>query len=106
MIQTVSWYIEIMFANIAFASGELETGVTTLMNKIFEYLVQPFLGFLFMLALVMFMYGVFRFVGTSDKSSDDAQKGRQHMLWGVIGMFVMMSVFGIIRVILQTLGMS
>ncbi len=74
------------------------------MERVFQVLPQPFIGLLFAIALVMFLYGMMRFVASNDKSSEDAQKGRRHMLWGIIGMFIMMSVFGIMRLILSTLG--
>lgn len=95
-----------MFPLIAFANTSLSTDVASFMERVYEVLLQPFIGLLFTLALVMFLYGMVRFVSTSDKSSDDASKGRQHMLWGIIGMFIMMSVFGIMRLIISTLGIQ
>lgn len=94
-----------MFPHIAFAQN-LEGDVASFMERVFQVLLQPFIGLLFAVALVMFLYGMMRFIGTTDKSSEDAKKGRQHMLWGIIGMFVMMSVFGIMRLILNTLGID
>lgn len=94
-----------MFPLIAHAEN-LEAGVATFMQRVIEVLVQPFLGLLFTVALVLFLYGMFRLVASTDKSSDDSNKGKQHMLWGIIGMFVMISVFGIMRLILSTLGVQ
>lgn len=37
-------------------------------------------------------------------NTEKAQEGRQHMLWGIIGMFIMVSVFGIMRILINTLG--
>ena len=95
-----------MFPNIALAAGTLTANAEAFRDRAMIVIVQPLIGFMFALALVMFLYGVMRFVATSDKSSDDANKGRQHMLWGIIGMFVMAAVFGIMRLILRTLGMD
>ncbi len=94
-----------MFPLIAFAQ-DLEGNVATFMERVFQVLLQPFIGLMFTLALVMFLYGMMRLVAATDKSSEDATKGRQHMLWGIIGMFIMMSVFGIMRLILSTLGID
>lgn len=94
-----------MFPRIAFAQ-ELTENVASFMDRVFEVLLQPFIGLLFTLALVLFLYGMMRSVTATDRSSEDAKKGRQHMLWGIIGMFVMMSVFGIMRLILNTLGID
>ena len=44
--------------------------------------------------------------GTDDAPGDEELRttSKSHMLYGVIGMFIMMSVFGIMRVILNSLG--
>ncbi len=94
-----------MFPLIAFAQN-LEGDVASFMERVFQVLLQPFIGLLFTIALVMFLYGMMRSLGSGDKSSEDATKGRQHMLWGILGMFVMISVFGIMRLILSTLGID
>ena len=87
------------FINVAYADiGELVKRV----NKV---ILNPFIAFLFAVALVYFIYGVFEFLANA--SNEDARtKGKQHMLWGVIGMFIMMAVFGIIQIIMTTLGIT
>lgn len=57
------------------------------------------------LALVTFMYGVVEFIAHADDENKRAE-GRKFMLWGVIGMFVMLSVFGILGVLSNTLGLN
>jgi hypothetical protein len=91
-----------MFFNIAFAQGALEAKAASLMDNLFAVLIQPFLGFFFVLALVLFLYGVMIFIANPDKSSEDSNNGKKHMLWGIAGMFIMISVFGIMRLILNT----
>jgi hypothetical protein len=95
-----------MFPYIAYAQSSLEGDVASFMDRVFAVLLQPFLGFLFVLALVLFLYGMMTFIADSDKNSEDSKKGRQHMLWGIAGMFIMISVFGIMRLILNTLGIE
>ncbi|MBP6926020.1 MAG: NADH-quinone oxidoreductase subunit J, partial [Candidatus Pacebacteria bacterium] len=91
-----------MFFNIAFAQGTLEGNVANFMDRAFTVLVQPFLGLMFAVALVLFLYGVMIFIANTDKSSEDSNNGKKHMLWGIVGMFIMISVFGIMRLILNT----
>ena len=58
---------------------------------------------LFAAAVLVFLYGVFEYV--KDSGSEDARStGRNHMLWGVVGMFIMISAFGIMRIIMNTIG--
>lgn len=95
-----------MFPRIVFAQETLESNVASFMEKIFDVLVQPALIFFFTLALVLFLWGMMVFLTSTDKNAEDSQKGKQHMLWGIIGMFVMMAVFGIMRLIISTLGID
>ncbi len=60
---------------------------------------------MFAVALIVFVYGVFEYVRQSD-SSDERAKGTQHMLWGIVGMFIMISVFGIMKLIMGSFGIS
>ncbi len=77
--------------------------VETLIGNINQYIVNPFIVLLFAVALVYFLFGVFKFLSNSD-SSDEREKGKQHMLWGIVGMFIMMAVFTIMHILANTLG--
>jgi len=48
---------------------------------------------------VEFLFGV-------SQGSDKKEDGKQHMLWGVIGMFIMVAAMAIIRLILNTFGLD
>ena len=50
------------------------------------------------LAVAYFLYGVMKFV--RDQSSEYAQvEGKRHMVWGVVGIAIMVSVWGILNFI-------
>ncbi len=51
----------------------------------------------------MFIYGIFQFIKNSD-SDTERETGRKNMLYGIIGMVIMISVFGIIRIVTGTIG--
>jgi hypothetical protein len=56
-------------------------------------------------AMAVFFWGVFEFVSKS--GSDEARdKGKRNMLWGIIGLFIMIGVFGIVQIILGTFGIE
>lgn len=57
------------------------------------------------MAVAYFIYGIFEFVKDSDKP-EARQTGARHMLWAVIGMFIMVAVFFLMKLILGTLGIS
>lgn len=67
-----------------------------LVDKIVSYIVNPFIELLFGIAFIVFLWGVFQFIwGASDpKKRED---GRKHMIWGIIGLFIMLTAYGILN---------
>jgi hypothetical protein len=55
--------------------------------------------------MVYFLWGGFLFIRGAD-SEEDRNVGRRHMIYGIIGMFIMLSVFGIINILLGTFGIA
>lgn len=60
--------------------------------KVIDYLVLMVLA----LALVFFLWGMTQFIRNAD-SEEGRKNGKQVMLWGLIALFVMTSVWGIIH---------
>jgi hypothetical protein len=78
-------------------------GVTTLLGKINEHVINPLVVLLFAVAFVQFVIGLFKFFG-SRENAEELQTGKRHMLWGIIGMAIMVSVFGIMNLLTNTIG--
>lgn len=57
-------------------------------------IINPGLAFLFVLATLYFLWGVFKFIRGAD-SDKEREIGGQHIMYGLIGLFVMVSVYGI-----------
>lgn len=69
-----------------------------IIQRITESILQPMVTFLMAAAVAYFLYGMMKFV--KDQSSEEAQgEGKKHMLWGVIGLAIMVSVWGILNFI-------
>ena len=66
-------------------------------------IINPFIKLLVALALIMFLWGVVEFVA---RSNDDTarEKGKKHIVWGIIGLFIMLSAFGILNLICNTIN--
>jgi ABC-type phosphate transport system permease subunit len=74
----------------------------TLVNNLETFVIWPITWFLFALALILFLWGVAEFL--IKFGSDEGQKaGKRHMLWGIIGMAIMMSAIGIFHLIGSTI---
>ena len=71
------------------------------LTKVNANILQPLINFLFALAIVFFLYGVFEFLMNSD-NEEKRITGRNHMIWGIVGLTIMIGVFGILNLIIKT----
>lgn len=76
-----------------------------LLQKATAEIINPIIQVLFAVALVTFVIGIFEFVRGADQP-DTRLKGQKHMIWGLVGLFIMMSVFTIITILMNTLGIT
>lgn len=82
-----------------------EASVTTLMKSINRVIINPLIVLLFALAMVYFIYGLVRYLLSPD-NEEVRKSSKTSMLWGIIGMFIMVSVFGILSLIMNTIGVK
>ncbi|TSC67785.1 MAG: Uncharacterized protein CEO19_54 [Parcubacteria group bacterium Gr01-1014_73] len=75
--------------------------VTAIIGKIEDAVVNPILILLFAVAFLVFIWGVFTYIVHADDPTKRSEGGKG-MIYGVIGMFIMFSVFGIINLIAST----
>lgn len=80
-----------------------EASIVTLMGSVNRVIINPLIVLLFALATVYFLYGIAQYLLNPD-SEEIRKSSKSHMLWGIIGMFIMVSVFGIMSLILNTWG--
>ena len=80
-----------------------EADIVTLMGSINRVIINPLIVFLFALAVVYFVYGLVKYLLTPD-NEEIRTSSKSHMLWGIFGMFIMIAVFGIMNILLKTVG--
>lgn len=77
--------------------------VERILNAISSGILIPLVNFLFVLATVVFLYGVIRYViAQSDQTK--ISDAKRIMMWGIIGMFIMVSAWGVIRLFCDFFG--
>ena len=79
--------------------GSGDTGVIGFLNTV----VVPVI---FALAFLVFVWGVVNYFFFSEADENKRVEGRQFILWGVIGMVVLFSVWGLVNLLLSTLGLT
>jgi hypothetical protein len=86
----------------AYAAG-LPAATQTLITKILDNIINPVISLMIAVAVLYFLWGVFVFIRNAD-SSEERKKGGLHMLWGSIGLFIMVAAYGILNLILGTIN--
>lgn len=82
----------IAYAPVAYATHL--AFVQTITDKV----LRPIANVMFLLATLLFMVGVVEYIAGADNEKSRTD-GRNHMLWGVIGLIIMMSVRFILSVL-------
>lgn len=80
-----------------------EASIETLMKSINKVVINPIIFFIFALAMVYFLYGVAQYLLNPD-NEEVRKTSKSHMMYGIFGLFIMVAVFGIMNLILNTLG--
>lgn len=78
--------------------------VQGLVNKINTELLNPAIALLFVLATLLFFWGIVRYVIGSQGDQTSLDQGKQLMIWGIIGMSIMASAWGIVKAICSFFG--
>ena len=82
------------------------SNITALVNLFSKTILNPIVALLFAVGLLVFVYGLIEFLFNFDVKGDlhAKESGRNHMLWGIIGMFIMLCAYAIVRLIANTVG--
>ncbi|MDD5165513.1 MAG: hypothetical protein PHG25_03205 [Candidatus Pacebacteria bacterium] len=72
-------------------------------DPIFAHIVNPLILLMFAVAIIVFVWGVVQMMMNGD-DSDARTKGRNHMLAGIVGITIMISAWGIIYFISNTIS--
>ena len=81
------------------------TNFKELINNVFiAGIIKPLVPFLIGLAVVVFIYGVL--ILMFSEGGEKKEEGKQYMLWGIIGIFVMVSVWGLVAILTSSFGLE
>lgn len=112
IVRSLGQYIKFLFSLFFFLVIPIVASAQT--NFFFTlrpYFVQLFeilfvlLPFALTLSVLFFLWGLARFIYRAGDEREH-ENGRRIMVWGVIAIFVFVSIFGIMEVILQTFGLD
>jgi len=79
--------------------------VEALLGRIIHQILEPLALLLFGAALILFLWGGFQFVSNAD-SPDGRTQGRETLIWGIVGMVIMVSAYAILQIATLTFGIE
>lgn len=97
--------IGLTFLAPVLASAQNLSGLLTLINNI-KGLLQPLAGVIFGLAIIYFFWGVAKYILNVGKDPKSAAEGRSIMIWGIVAVAVMASIYGLVNFLQTSLGVS
>ena len=81
-------------------------GIEAFADKITTVIINPILALIFAVGFLVFVWGVVEFLAGQNGIGEGASKGKQHMLWGIIGMFIMVAAWAILQMIARSLNVQ
>jgi Type IV secretion system pilin len=80
----------------------MSNGETVLQNIIVE-IFSPLYQFFAVLAFLYFLFGIVKFINGMD-NPEEMKKGKSHMIFGTLGLFIILSAGVILKFLSNTLG--
>ncbi len=72
---------------------------------LFSNIINALIPFLITLAGLFFLYGVLKMVTAGD-NEENRKAGQNTMIWGIVALFVMVSVWGLVSLLSNTLNLD
>ena len=74
-------------------------------NKIIADILEPAMDLLIAAAVILFLYGVIKYVYSGD-NEEKRKEAKNYIVYGIIGLFVMVSVWGLVNLLVGTFSFS
>lgn len=100
-------YIATAFALPLFAFAQIQaTSVQSLSVGVIQFINSILVPLIFALAFFVFIWGVFLYFISGGHDEEKQAKGKSLMLYGLIGFFVMVSVWGLVNILVGTFNLN
>jgi hypothetical protein len=86
---------------VAFAQTET---IADFGDRFFEVINGVLIPLIFALSFLWFLWNMFQYIFFQEDEKKD--KARAGMIWGIIGLFIMFSIWGLVRLIVNTADLN
>lgn len=90
-----------LFPLSTLAASKLNTVIGNLIDVAKQLIIL-----VFVLAVVMFGWGIVQFLRAASSGPEQLKKSKQFLLWGVVGMAVLASIYGLITYLTDIFGVT
>ncbi len=80
--------------------------INDFLGDISDFINGTLIPLVFAAALLMFIWGMFKYFIMGGDDDGNRETGRQLMIWAVVGFVAMVSVFGVVNLVANGLGFS
>ncbi len=80
--------------------------INDFLGDISSFINGTLIPLVFAVALLVFIYGMFKYFILGGGSEDSRKEGTQLMLYAIVGFVLMVSIFGIVNLLASGLGFS
>lgn len=80
--------------------------ITSYFSGITAAINTTFLPLVFALALLVFVWGMFRFFIYGGHNDEEKAKGKSLMIWAIVGFVLMVSIWGVVNLVTSVLGLD
>ena len=87
----------------AAAPGTVEAGA--FVSKFNDVILFPLIMLMTGVAMLYFIYGCVIYIANAENSESRAT-GRSHIIYSIVGMFVMLSAYGLLMIVANTFGLK
>ncbi|MBU6490758.1 hypothetical protein KGQ25_01130 [Patescibacteria group bacterium] len=88
---------------VSFAAINNISDVGSFIINLINNIIVPVL---FAVAFIVFLWGAFTTFILGANSDDVKEKGKNLMLWGLVGFFVMVSIWGLVNILTGTVSLN
>ncbi len=91
----------------SFASAQSGVGLGGLLGLLAQAndLINRLIPFIIALTILIFLWGVFKFVMNSG-DSEGRKEAQGYMIWGIVALFVMVSVWGLVNILVRSFNLD
>jgi hypothetical protein len=82
------------------------TDIQDLGDTILSIINEVLVPIVFAIAFIVFIWGVFQYFIQGGSDEEAKEKGKSLMLWGLIGFFLMVSIWGLVNILVGTFDLN